>query len=762
MKNHPFSTKTLISFLFSFMMIVPVFGQDEGESVQKVDVKGNHRVNESYVLSQVKAAPGVTFNRTLLDDDLKRLYATGYFSDVKIDIDTVPGGVAVTFIVVEKPIVKEISIDGAKKIKEKTIKKAMKLKTDDILDESVLVQDMEAIKNLYLEKGYTKSQVEYRINVDEKIGHAIVIISIAEGKKIQIKEIHFVGNTVFTDKKLRKAMKTKRKWFLGGGIFDSDKFEDDKLRILDLYQSKGYIDAKIEDLQITYAAPEEMIITITLTEGGTYPVGAIVIQGNRVYPTEEISHQITLQKGNIFIPAELRKSANGVRDYYLSRGYVDASVRPEVIFNEESAALDIIFSIIENELSYIDEIKIEGNTKTKDIVIRRELAVRPGEIFDGVRVRRSQERLLNLGYFQSVYMDIEPTDVADQKNLLVKVEETKTGELGFGAGFSSIDKLIGFVEVTQKNFDWANFPSFSGDGQKLRVRAQFGSKRQDYILSWTEPWLFDRPISFGFDVYRRNRRYLSDLYDEVRTGGDLRLGKRLAEFIRADLAYRFERVTIDDVDDNASDLIKAEAGTFDVSSIELGLTRDTRNHPLSPSRGMRNRIAAEMAGGVLGFDRDFYKLSTNHSLHIPLPLDLILRFSVQAGIVDSFGDTENVPLFERFFLGGGNTIRGFDFREVGPKDSTGEPIGGQSMIAGTAELTFPIWGILRGAVFYDTGNVYEDYAQFDLGDLRAGAGLGVRIKLPIGPIRIDYGWPIDRDEFTDGGGRFDFNIGYSF
>ena len=753
----------LLAVLFAFNATPFSYSQDEGENILKVSVKGNKRVNEAFILSQVKASAGSVFHQGTLDDDLKRLYATGYFSDVKIDVDASPGGLKITFIVEEKPIIKELSIEGNRKLREKAIKKQMKLKLDDILDESQLVQDVEAIKGLYREKGYTQSQVNYRVNIDEEMGHAVVVITVDEGKRIRIKDIRFEGNTVFKDSKLRKVMKTKRKWFFGGGAFDEDKFDDDKLRILDIYQSKGYIDAKIEDIQISYSpSGEDMFFLIKIGEGSTYLVGKVVIQGNHVFPTEELLGQVNLVKGEIFIPGNLRRSASAIRDYYMSRGYVDASVRPEIVFNEQTNALDVMFSLIENELSYVEEIKIEGNTKTKDIVIRRELAVRPGEIFNGVKVRRSQERLLNLGYFESIYMEIEPTEASDKKNLIVKVEETKTGELGFGAGFSSIDKFIGFIEVTQKNFDWANFPSFSGDGQKLRVRAQFGTKRQDYILSWTEPWLFDRPMSFGFDVYRRNRNFLSDVYDEVRTGGDLRFGKRLREFIRADLVYRFERVTIEDVEDTASDLIKAEEGTNDVSSIELGLTRDTRNHPLSATKGMRNRIAAEMAGGILGFDRDFHKLSTRNSLYIPLPLDLVLRLSLQAGIVDSFGDTEEVPLFERFFLGGGNTVRGFDFREVGPKDENGEPLGGKSMIAGTAEVTFPIWSVLRGAVFYDTGNVYEEYADVDLSDLRAGVGVGLRINLPIGPIRIDYGWPIDRDEFTDSDGRFDFNIGYSF
>jgi outer membrane protein insertion porin family len=764
-------TKKIISSLLLFTWFIcvhpgfHVLADDGQKIVKKVDIKGNRTVNEELIRSRIKTHEGSPFLQSDVDDDLKRLYAMGFFTDVLIDVREELGGVGITFILVEKAVIKEIIFDGNKKYKQKKLKKQMKANIGDRLNESQLKEDVQAIEDFYREKGFPRTKVDYSLSVDKEIGDAIVNIHVQEGPRIKIRLVDFEGNKVYKDKKLRKVIKTRKPAFmLFGGNFKEDVFEEDKDRLIDFYRSQGYIDAKINDVKISYdeKTGSKMTIVIFVTEGVQYYVGEVVLQGNATFPTPDIMKTFQMTTGSVFTPDKLRGDVNQVRDYYLARGYVDTVIRPETVYNEKTGKIDVLYTLEENDMSYLNEIKLQGNTKTKDIVIRRELAVKPGEVFNGVKVRRSQERLMNLGYFKTVLMDIESTPEPDKKNLIVNVEETKTGEIGFGAGFSSIDNLIGFVELTQKNFDWLNFPTFTGDGQKLRIRAQVGTKRQDYTLSWTEPWLFDRPISFGIDLYRSDSKFLSDVYDERRTGGDVRLGKKLAEFVRADLMYKLERDEIRNVEDTASELIKQEEGTFNVSSVELSLTRDTRNSPIYASRGMRNQISAEAAGGPLGFDRDFTKFTTKHSLYISLPLDLVIRFSGQAGVVDEFGDSDRVSLFERFFLGGANTIRGFKFRDVGPKDEFGEPIGGKSMIMGSAELTFPIIEKLRGAIFYDTGNVYEDYLDFELGDLRTGVGFGIRLELPIGPIRLDYGFPIDRDEFQDSGGRFDFNIGYSF
>ena len=745
-----------------FFFTVSSYG-DEEVVLKEIRVKGNKTISENVVLSKIKSRRGQPFSRYILNQDLKRIYSLGYFAQISIDVEETIDGVNVTFVVQEKPILKEIIFEGNKKFSEKKLRKKMEIKLGSVLSESQVKEDIEQIRAFYEEKGFQLADISYDIRVDESIGDALLIIRIIEKEKIKIERCEFIGVTAFKPKQIFKVMKTKKAGLLSSGILKKEEFDEDLERIVNYYRSEGFLDAQIINVEQQAGKKKNRItIRITIDEGRQYYVGIMIVQGNERFPTVDLTKKMKMKKGDVFTPKKLYGDISTLRDYYYEKGYIDVKVSYETVINPDTGDLDLVFSIKEGELSRIGKILIKGNVKTKDIVIRRELKVKPGEIFDGVNVKRSQERLLNLGFFKTVFFDIEPTNIPDERNLVIQVEEQKTGELGFGAGFSSIDKLIGFVEITQKNFDLFNFPRFTGDGQKLRFRTQFGKERRDFILSFTEPWFFNKPLSFGVDLYNRDRKYLSDVYDETKIGGKIKFGKRITDFIRADLGYTLEKVDITDVAEDASDLIKVEEGKNTVSKMSLTLTRDTRNNFFMPSRGMNNSVTAEYAGGILGEDRDFTKYYTTNSLYIPLWFETVVRFSVKAGTVDNFGDSDRVPIFERFFLGGANSIRGFKYRDVGPKDEFGEPIGGQSMFAASVEFTFPIIAKVRGAVFYDTGNCWVDPTGFDLGDLRAGAGVGLRVQLPIGPIQIDYGYPINRDEYTDDKARLHFNIGYAF
>ncbi|MFC1668323.1 outer membrane protein assembly factor BamA [Chlamydiota bacterium] len=752
-----------IKVVVIFLMLLPHTLSEEEQIIADIRFEGNKTVSDTVILSKIKSQKGHSFSRYTLNQDLKRIYDLGYFSQISITLDESFEGIIITFTVQEKPILKEIVFEGNRKFKEKKLRKKMSVKLGAILDESEIKADVEKIKAFYEEKGFQLATIDYKISVDEAAGHAILILTIEEKQKIRTERIIFSGVTSIKKKKLLKLMKTKKKSLFTSGVLKKGEFDEDLERIINFYRSKGFLDAKLESVEITPGKNKSRrIITITIQEGTQYYIGNILINGIKRFPLTDILASMTLKKSTVFTPKKLHEDIMLIRDYYFSKGYVDAVVTYETVVNSTTGNLDIIFTVKEGDISKVGKIVIQGNTKTKDIVIRREIKIKPGEIFNGVKVKRSQERLLNLGFFKTVFFDIQKTNASDVKDLLVEVEESKTGELGFGAGFSSIDKLIGFVEITQKNFDLFNFPRFTGDGQKLRFRTQFGKERRDFIISFTEPWLFNKQLSFGFDLYNRDRKYLSDVYDEKKTGGNLKLGKRLTEFIRADIVYTLETVEITDVSEDASDLIKIEEGKNTISKTGLTLTRDTRDNYFIPKRGMINSLTGEYAGGFLEGDRDFTKYFTKNSIYFPLLFNVVLRLTVQAGTIDFFGDSDRVPIFERYFLGGSNSIRGFKYRDVGPKDEFGEPIGGQSMFAATAEFTFPIIKKIRGAVFYDTGNVWVGPTDFDFGDLRAGVGVGLRIQLPIGPIQIDYGYPLETDEFTEEKGRVHFNIGYLF
>jgi outer membrane protein insertion porin family len=423
----------------------------------------------------------------------------------------------------------------------------------------------------------------------------------------------------------------------------------------------------------------------------------------------------------------------------------------------------------------VDKIKIRGNIKTKDLVIRRELRIHPGDRFDGEKLRRSKERLQNLGFFEDVSYDTEDTQVAEQKDLVVDVKESKTGAFSFGGGYSTVDQFVGFVEIEQKNFDWKNWPYFTGGGQNLKLRASIGSISTGFELSYTEPWLFDYPVSFGFDAYRRTHKRDSDVgygYDEDVTGGDLRLGRELSEYMRGDIVYRLDNIKISNIESTNSELDQ-EQGTNTISSITPSITFDNRDSVFEPRKGNYLSSSVELAGGALQGDKDYWKFFGRASHYFPMPRNASLEIRGRVGLAQPYGDSERIPIYERFFAGGAYTVRGYEERGVGPVDSSSNPLGGASMLIGNIEYVYPLFGFLKVAAFYDVGNVWEklgdigsskDSQGINSGGFKSSFGLGFRVKTPIGPIMLDYGIPMDKASGKDsrGDGRFHFSVSNTF
>jgi outer membrane protein insertion porin family len=407
--------------------------------------------------------------------------------------------------------------------------------------------------------------------------------------------------------------------------------------------------------------------------------------------------------------------------------------------------------------------------KTKDKVPRRELAISPGETFDMVRVKLSKQRLENLNYFEKVDAQPEPTDVPNRKNLVVNVEEKNTGNMSVGAGFSSVESVVGFVEVTQANFDMFKPPWFTGGGQKMRLRASYGSRRQDYLLSFTEPWFLDRKLAFSVDLYHRNTSFQSSLYDQTQTGMRLGLERALwSDFVRGNVSYTIEDVGIKNVDPGASPELKAEQGSQLVSKIGAGLTYDTRTGGLTPTGGHRVELISELAGGPFGGDADFYRLELRGTQYYPgfwsgQTWEIIGR----VGSIESY-NSRPVTLFNRYFLGGPRTLRGYRFSDVAPRDSLNEPLGGNTYWLGSVEYSIPLVERLRFAMFYDIGNVYTSSFSFNPNKAKGetlyqdNVGVGFRINIPnLGPLRLDYGIPLTTDRNQNKSGRFNFDVGFT-
>jgi len=757
-----------ISPLFAQSSLNSTSLSQENKIVKAIEVDGNKTISIATILSKIKTRVGQEYLQTVISDDLKRLYNTGYFSDVRVDRQEHDGGFKVIIYVDEKSIIEEITFSRIRHLKKNNLKKKLKTQVGKFLDKKFLKDDVETIKELYIKKGLTNVEVEVETFIDEVTNKASLHFVIREGFQIRIKRINVFGNDSYKDKKILKIVKTRSKWwFIRSGYMKDDILDEDMERIKSFYEQQGFIDATAE-YTVDYLYKGHVEINIQVIEGKRYSVGSIAVNGNKIISDKEILRVMEdIEKGGIFSREKLSIDLASIRRLYFDRGYIFASIDESASLDSKTGKVEVNIDIEEGGLAYIEKVKIEGNTRTRDIVIRRELKMYPGDRFDGGKLRRSKERLTNLGYFEDVSFDIEDTDTPDRKDLVVQIKEAKTGTFSFGGGFSTVDQIVGFVEIEQRNFDFKNWPTFTGGGQHLSLRAETGSTRNNYTLSFTEPWMFDRPISGGFDLYRTQREREEDTgyaYDEDKTGGVLRFGKRFTDIVSGGVSYKFEEVEISNLADDVSAALRDEEGTNTVSTIGFSAKRDTTDSRFSPTKGLVISPSADVAGSFLGGDKDFYRLLLVTSYYVPFKYDSVLELRLKTGMVDAFGDSSTVPIFERFFAGGANSIRGYEQRKIGPLDpTTNDPIGGESILVANIEYTIPLIEFIKLAVFFDVGNVWADFEDFGTGAFKSGAGVGVRIKTPIGPVKLDYGYPLNDEEGEeDKSGKFYFSVSRGF
>ncbi len=763
-------------FCLSLFIITSItatgFAQNAGSSSDKkvvtaIEVVGNKTISIATILSKIKTRVGQNYLQTVISDDLKRLYNTGYFADVRVDREEFEGGFKVVILVDEKAIIEEITFSKTKKIRPNAIKKQINSQVGKFLDNKVLKDDVKTIRDMFDKKGMSLAEVEVETFIDDVTNKVSLHFIIREGYQVKIDKINIGGNASFKDRKLKKQLKSKTSNIFRGGYLKEDLLKEDMERLTAFYEQNGYIDARVS-YNVEHLVKGKVLVNISIEEGKRYKVGDVFVEGNEVVSEKEIRRAMrTIEEGNIFSREKLKLDVANIRTLYFDRGYIFAAVNEASSLDGETGMVEVKINIQEGGLAYIERVKVQGNTRTRDIVVRRELRLYPGDRFDGSKLRRSKERLSNLGYFEDVSFDIEDTDTFDRKNLVVQVKEAKTGSFSFGGGFSTVDRVVGFIEVEQRNFDITNWPTFVGGGQRLQVRAETGSSKNNLLLSFTEPWVFDRPISFGFDLYARDREREDDTgyaYDEERVGGKLRLSKQFGEFDRAGISYKWEEVEISNFEPGVSAALLAEAGTNAVSVFGINYTHDERDSVFNPRKGWVFNSGFDIAGGILGADKDFYRVTLGGSYYVPLAYDSVLEFRARTGIVDAYGDSSSVPIFERFFAGGASSIRGYEQRGVGPQDATTkDPIGGESMIVSTVEYTVPLLDFLKLAVFVDSGGVWEKVGDYGDSGFKTGAGVGARIKTPIGPISLDYGYPLnDEPGEEDQSGKFYFNVSRGF
>src|SRR5436190_1204067 len=734
--------------------------------IRSIDVQytGPQTVSKERILAQMRTRVGQPYSNQVVENDIATLYKTGSIHNVRIFAQPEGDGVKVIVAVQTRAIMREIEIAGAERIKAKRLRKEIKLRLNQPVNEQQLEEARQKIIEVYQGRGFTDVSVQFRIDpIDEKRGTARVVFTVNEGVKGAVRAIHFEGNAHFSERVLRKQMKTRGRtpiYFMDkSGRLDEVQLQQDLDKVREYYQDHGYIDVAIKDVRRERTAKGPLIITIVVAEGPQYHVRKLAVTGYQAANESRIRMLLKMKEGSVYSPKQLHDDAKAVADAYGSGGYVDLIILPE---GEPAgpALIDVNYRIEEGVRSFVNRINIEGNTRTKDKVIRREVLVAPGDVFNTVRVDITKKRLENLGYFAKVETYPEETDIPGRKDLTILVEEKRTGSLSFGGGFSTVDKLVGFAELTQGNFDLFNWPSFTGGGQKFRLRIQYGTQRRDFILTLTEPYFLDRRLSLTGQLFYNEANYLSALYDQRNYGFMFELRKPINSYMYLTLGYTLQDVDIFNVAGSAPDFIQSQKGSFVESKIFSSAVYDSRDNALLSHRGQRITFSPMIAGGFLGGDTQIYGLDLEGSQYFHLPKDLILLINGEIATVNQWGNGTEVPIFERLFLGGSNNLRGFPFREVGPQEN-GEPIGGQSMWRTTVELTFPIIEKARGAVFYDTGFVNSSAWSFGFNHIASDIGIGIRLDLPIGPLRLDYGYPIQRDGY-DGGGHLNFNVGYQF
>ncbi len=738
---------------------------DEEFQVTAVEVEGNKIVSSSAILAKIKTRPGDRTRQETVDEDIKRLYSTGFFTDVSAEVRPYKEGQLIRFHVKERPLVAGIVMTGSRHFREEKLREELRTKEQELLDRRLLKEDLERIRQLYRTKGFHLADVTDEVKVDEAANRATIFITIAEGRKIRVRHIRFEGNQRLSARRLRKAMATKPGSWFTAGYYRPEVLEEDAERLKGVYHLEGYSDVQVSSATDFDEEKRWLVVTMAIREGERYIVGETAFSGTEQLKAEDLKERLKMGAGEPFSQERLSEDVAAVQSAYFSKGYMAASVEPSTALNPRTHRVDVSYRITEGAVASVGRILVRGNLKTRDLVIRRELRISPGERFDGDKLRRSKERLYNLGFFEEVALETAASDRPDQRDLVVTVKETKTGEFSFGGGFSSVDKIVGFAEITQRNFDLFNWPTFVGGGQELKLQVQAGTRRRNIEFSFTEPWVFNRPYLFGLDLFNRVRtRGEGYSFDLVRRGGDLRLGKAFGDYDRVDGMYRLEKARVSDVPETASAVLRDEVGSNTISAVRLGFTRDRRDNVFLPKTGYLAGTGIETAGSFLGGDRDFWKWTGDGAMYFqPLVENQVLEFHLSLGLVNNLGHTKAVPIFERFFAGGADSIRGYRERRVGPRDSVNsDPVGGEATALFSTEYTVPLVEFLKAAAFLDVGNVWDRVGKFGRGGYKSGVGAGVRIKTPFGPVKLDYGWPLSKIPGERKTGRLHFSASRSF
>lgn len=769
---------------------------DPGETIDRVGVTGNMRVERESILQAVDTEAGQPLAPKSISRDIHRIYQLGYFSDIRVDATETPDGrLVVTYIVKEKPAVAEIRYDGNQEIDDEKLDEKVTLEQHTILDVAGVKENVETIRQAYVDKGYYLAEVDYEIRRPDKYRNQVVVVyNVREFAKVQVKRITLLGNDNLPDSELKRIMKTQEGSFLSlvtdQGSFKEERFEKDLQRLTAYYYDQGFVEVNVETPTIRLSRDKRFLyITVRIDEGQQYDVGSVAIEGDLIEEREELRSMVGLEEGKTFQWGQMRKDAQGIKKSYQNEGYAYAKVQPKNRINREAQTVDITYDITQGDKVFFERIKIAGNERTQDKVIRRELEIEEGEMYTNTDIEQSKQEVNRLGFFENVNISTQRTSDSDRIKATVKVKEKRTGNVQVGAGFSSTESFIFNARVSQNNL--------FGRAQSLSLQAQLSAVRSMFNLRFTEPWLFDSRWEFSINAYNYEVAYRD--FNRNSTGGDVTFGYPISEGFDWDIPgeltargiYKLEDVEIEAGGRTGGGLQRPgsffEGGI--TSSVAGELEYDTRNNRLFPTDGQLHTAKIEYADENLTFsETQFAKFDWETRLYVPLFWEFVFRVNGEFGYITGLSEDQPVPLFERYFVGGPRTMRGFNRYQLGPARNVartgGDPssslsaynIGGNKQMLLTAEIEFPILKAagFKGVVFADAGNafdngqpptlaldVFQDPDNNYTDALRTAVGLGVRWRSPLGPLRFEWGWPLQRLRGEDPV-VFEFSIGNAF
>ena len=716
---------------------------------------GNTRIDSGAILRKIQSKVGDVYDPAILRDDLKAIYSMGYFDDVQIDVKDGDSGKIVTFRVVEKPAISSLSYSGIDELDDDDVTEVVGIKENSILNPARVNEAAAAIMTLYKSKGYYNTTVTPNISYPTPETAAIRFV-IEEGEKIYIKEIGFEGNSSFDSDDLEDVIETSTKGFLSwlteSGLLNRDLLEQDSARIVAFYNNNGYLEAKVGEPIITQEE-EWLYVKFIIEEGPRFKVGTVSLEGDLIADKEVFLDMLAIRSEEYLSRKTLRDDILKLQDYYAEQGYAFAEVRPMMDISESGSRVDISLNIERGDLVYINRIAIRGNTRTRDNVIRRELEIAEGGVFNTKGIRDSSRNLQRVDFFEEVNITPEPALDPSKMNVTVDVKEKSTGQFSIGAGYSSVDSVILMGEISENNF--------LGMGHRLSLAANIGGKSSRFNLSWTNPRINDSQVSTGIDLFNWTREF--DDYTKDSKGGAIRFGHPLWEKWRMFEAYSYTDTELTDVADDASFIIRESQNVPVTSAVKVSFVRDSRDRLYGATEGSRNSLSVKYAGGPLGGDSQFTKGEVKSSWYFPVVYGTVFHILGAAGQAWE-NETGKLPVYERFYLGGINTIRGHEFGKVSPIDPlTGDRVGGDQMWYVNSEIVVPLLKDqgFYGVIFLDAGDSIATDTEWDSADVAVGTGLEIRWLSPMGPLRLVWGYNPDplEDEDTS---VWDFSIGGSF